>query len=73
MRCPAEYRGIGLYKKNGYIPYINIYNDLTVIVPIETIDSDTTTKDKVYAEYKINESLFYDLKTYFDATSYTKF
>lgn len=59
--------------ENGYIPYINIYKDKTVIVPIKTISATTTGYDKVYAQYSITDTFYDELVTYFNNTNYIKF
>lgn len=59
--------------ENGYIPYINIYKDKTVIVPIKTISATTTGYDKVYAQYSITDTFYSELTTYFNGTQYVQF
>ena len=59
--------------EDGYIPYINVYEDKTVLVPIKTITAQTTSADKVYAKYNITESFYNELKTYFANTNYEQF
>lgn len=59
--------------EEGYIPYINVYEDKTVLVPIKTITSSTTSTDKVFAKYEITDTFYNELKTYFANTSYEQF
>jgi hypothetical protein len=56
--------------ESGYIPYINIYDDHTIIVPIRTINANTSEYDKVYARLTISETLYDEIKLYYDNKSY---
>lgn len=70
MKIYFDYGNIQNNIENGYIPYINIYEDLTVIVPIKTIDSATTKYDKCFAKFSISQTIYNELETYFNNTSY---
>lgn len=59
--------------EKGYIPYINVYEDNSVIVPIKTITSSTDKYDKVFAKYYLNNSLYEELVQYFKSTNYKQF
>lgn len=59
--------------EDGYIPYINVYEDRTVIIPIKTITAKTTSADKVFAQYQITDTFYNELKTYFANTNYEQF
>lgn len=56
--------------ESGFIPYINIYEDCTVLVPVRTITSSTTKLDEVYAKFTISSSLYNEIITYYDSKSY---
>lgn len=72
MKIYFEYSDNKTDIESGKIPYINIYKDCTVIVPIKTITAQTTAYDKVYARFPISQSLYNELSTYYNNKQYEK-
>lgn len=70
MKIYFNYADGNIDIESGKIPYINIYDDCTVIVPIKTITAQTTGYDKVYARFTISQSLYNELSTYYANKQY---
>ena len=70
MKIYFTYKDSNQTIESGYVPYINVYDDCTVIVPIRTITTSTNSYDEVYARFTISESLYNELEMYFNNKNY---
>lgn len=69
MRIYFDYDNNNLNIEDGYISYIDIFEDLSVILPIK---ESLTNTDNSYVKFYINENIYNELKTYFDSLKYTQ-